>query len=102
MIGLKTKYDCAGKDQQQITALLSLILLTIPLLLLRALPRNGSTSHNILNFVTSVPFFYMLSVACGSYHTVIVTQKGEVYTCGSNDHGQLGHEKPCKKPGKFL
>ncbi|PNF22147.1 putative E3 ubiquitin-protein ligase HERC4 [Cryptotermes secundus] len=39
-------------------------------------------------------------VACGSYHTVIVTRNGEVYTCGSNDHGQLGHEKPCKKPGK--
>ncbi|XP_021936482.1 probable E3 ubiquitin-protein ligase HERC4 isoform X2 [Zootermopsis nevadensis] len=39
-------------------------------------------------------------VACGSYHTVIVTCDGEVYTCGSNDYGQLGHEKPCKKPEK--
>jgi alpha-tubulin suppressor-like RCC1 family protein len=51
---------------------------------------------------TLIPFLYVLSVACGSYHTVIVTCDGEVYTCGSNDHGQLGHEKPCKKPGKYL
>ncbi|GFG40937.1 hypothetical protein Cfor_04032 [Coptotermes formosanus] len=39
-------------------------------------------------------------IACGSYHTVIVTGDGEVYTCGSNDHGQLGHEKSHKKPAK--
>ncbi|KAJ9585786.1 hypothetical protein L9F63_002423 [Diploptera punctata] len=39
-------------------------------------------------------------VACGTYHTVIVTRNGEVYSCGSNDHGQLGHSKPCKKPEK--
>ena len=46
--------------------------------------------------------FCMLSVACGNYHSVIVTGDGEVYTCGSNDHGQLGHEKSRKKPGKCL
>jgi alpha-tubulin suppressor-like RCC1 family protein len=46
--------------------------------------------------------FYMLSVACGNYHSVIVTGDGEVYTCGSNDHGQLGHEKSHKKPGNYL
>jgi alpha-tubulin suppressor-like RCC1 family protein len=46
--------------------------------------------------------FCMLSVACGNYHSVIVTGDGEVYTCGSNDHGQLGHEKSRKKPGKYL
>jgi len=46
--------------------------------------------------------FCMFSVACGNYHSVIVTGDGEVYTCGSNDHGQLGHEKSCKKPGKDL
>jgi alpha-tubulin suppressor-like RCC1 family protein len=51
---------------------------------------------------TLIAFLYVLSVACGSYHTVIVTCDGEVYTCGSNDHGQLGHEKPRKKPGKYL
>jgi len=44
----------------------------------------------------------MLSVACGNCHSVIVTGNGEVYTCGSNDHGQLGHEKSCKTPGKCL
>ncbi|KAJ4427740.1 hypothetical protein ANN_25393 [Periplaneta americana] len=39
-------------------------------------------------------------VACGHFHTVIVTVDGGVYSCGSNDHGQLGHEKSCKKPEK--
>lgn len=30
-------------------------------------------------------------VACGVDHTVGLTEKGEVYTCGSNKNGQLGH-----------
>jgi E3 ubiquitin-protein ligase HERC4 len=32
----------------------------------------------------------VLSVGCGWEHTVIATANGEVYACGSNDHGQLG------------
>lgn len=33
------------------------------------------------------------TIACGSSHTLVVLQSGEVYSCGNNDHGQLGHEK---------
>uniref|UniRef100_A0A1B6KH92 HECT domain-containing protein n=2 Tax=Graphocephala atropunctata TaxID=36148 RepID=A0A1B6KH92_9HEMI len=36
-------------------------------------------------------------VACGKYHTVLVTTTGSVYSCGSNDYGQLGHEKQQKR-----
>lgn len=38
-------------------------------------------------------FYVFISVACGSSHTLVVLQSGEVYSCGNNDHGQLGHEK---------
>ncbi|XP_063237913.1 probable E3 ubiquitin-protein ligase HERC4 [Bacillus rossius redtenbacheri] len=37
-------------------------------------------------------------VACGSHHTALLTSGGELYTCGNNDYGQLGHNKACKKP----
>ena len=30
-------------------------------------------------------------IDCGQYHTVGLTKKGEVFTWGSNDIGQLGH-----------
>lgn len=29
-------------------------------------------------------------IACGLHHTVVLTQNGEVFTFGSNQHGQLG------------
>ena len=32
----------------------------------------------------------MVSVACGSLHCVVSTDRGEVYTWGDNDEGQLG------------
>ncbi|KAK7873892.1 hypothetical protein R5R35_005749 [Gryllus longicercus] len=40
----------------------------------------------------------VLQVACGWHHSVMVTDNGQVYSCGSNDFGQLGHEKTRKKP----
>lgn len=33
------------------------------------------------------------SVAAGDYHTVILTEKGRVFTCGQNEPGQLGIER---------
>ncbi|XP_077518796.1 MYC binding protein highwire isoform X2 [Amblyomma americanum] len=32
-----------------------------------------------------------VQVACGMHHTVVLLQNGQVYTFGSNQHGQLGH-----------
>ena len=34
--------------------------------------------------------------ACGEEHTVVLTQKGEVYAFGSNRKGQLGTGQPSK------
>ncbi|XP_018331399.1 probable E3 ubiquitin-protein ligase HERC4 [Agrilus planipennis] len=40
----------------------------------------------------------IVEVACGDNHTLILTNEGKVYSCGSNDYGQLGHDQPRKRP----
>ncbi len=40
--------------------------------------------------VVALEDHFASSLACGQYHTVIVTNKGEVFSCGKNDYGQLG------------
>lgn len=40
------------------------------------------------------------NVSCGENHTLIITSDGEVYSCGNNDYGQLGHRQPRKRPRK--
>ncbi|TEA34845.1 hypothetical protein DBR06_SOUSAS4310025 [Sousa chinensis] len=37
-------------------------------------------------------------VACGGSHSVFLLEDGEVYTCGLNTKGQLGHEREGNKP----
>ena len=37
-------------------------------------------------------------VACGSYHTVIVDGLGDIWTCGTGDHGVHGHEHHFDQP----
>ncbi|XP_011257668.1 probable E3 ubiquitin-protein ligase HERC4 isoform X1 [Camponotus floridanus] len=36
-------------------------------------------------------------IACGENYTVTITNDGQVYSCGNNDYGQLGHEKARKR-----
>lgn len=36
-------------------------------------------------------------VSCGYYHTAIVSKKGRLYTCGSNEYSQLGHNLDSRK-----
>ncbi|KAF5305408.1 hypothetical protein FQR65_LT07734 [Abscondita terminalis] len=36
--------------------------------------------------------------ACGDTHSLLLTKDGKVYSCGSNDYGQLGHDQPRKRP----
>jgi len=39
----------------------------------------------------------VVQIACGNNHTIVITEDGQVYSCGNNDCGQLGHEKPTKR-----
>lgn len=32
----------------------------------------------------------IMSISCGSYHTTILTKRGELFVCGRNDFGQIG------------
>ncbi|XP_076636822.1 HECT and RLD domain containing E3 ubiquitin ligase 4 isoform X2 [Colletes latitarsis] len=36
-------------------------------------------------------------IACGENYTIIITHDGQIYSCGNNDYGQLGHEKGRKR-----
>ncbi|XP_070070832.1 probable E3 ubiquitin-protein ligase HERC3 isoform X1 [Drosophila takahashii] len=71
----------------------------------------GSTSHGQLGLggiedeqiltpsqIPWSPDSAVLQVACGHRHTLFLTASGKVYACGSNDHSQLGHELPTKRP----
>lgn len=39
----------------------------------------------------------IVEIACGENYTVVLTNSGEIYSCGNNDHGQLGHDKPKRR-----
>lgn len=44
----------------------------------------------------------VIDAACGPTHTLLLTKEGKVYSCGSNDFGQLGHNQPRKRPRMSL
>lgn len=46
----------------------------------------------------SPPDSCVIQVSCGRWHTLFLTSDGKVFSCGSNDNGQLGHELPTKRP----
>ncbi|KAJ0233881.1 Regulator of chromosome condensation [Hirschfeldia incana] len=64
--------------------------------------RNATTP----SIISEVP--YAEEVACGGYHTCVVTRSGELYTWGSNENGCLGTEStyvshsPVRVEGPFL
>jgi alpha-tubulin suppressor-like RCC1 family protein len=64
--------------------------------------RNATTP----SIISEVP--YAEEVACGGYHTCVVTRGGELYTWGSNENGCLGTDStyvshsPVRVEGPFL
>jgi E3 ubiquitin-protein ligase HERC4 len=73
----------------------------------------GSTSHGQLGLggieedhitlpreVTTLRNKKIVNVCCGPRHTLFLMEGGTVYSCGNNDHSQLGHDKARRRPGK--
>lgn len=38
-------------------------------------------------------------ISCGERHSLIGLFSGHLFSCGNNDHGQLGHEKGTQRLG---
>lgn len=46
--------------------------------------------RNILNKLKYIRKLFVVDVACGDYHSAVITNLSEVYLWGSNKNGQLG------------
>ncbi|EEY57540.1 uncharacterized protein PITG_00097 [Phytophthora infestans T30-4] len=54
------------------------------------LGHNDSIDRKIPQFVEALSDQQIVSVACGQYHTMVVTVSGKAFAFGKNDYGQLG------------
>jgi RCC1 and BTB domain-containing protein len=41
--------------------------------------------------VSALSNYHVIDIACGESHTIALTNKGEIYTWGGGQLGQLGH-----------
>ena len=41
-------------------------------------------------------------IECGEFHTLLLLNTGELYSCGNNENGQLGHNKRTTRPGNLF
>lgn len=54
----------------------------------------GGIEEEFVDSPTNINFTRKIkSVTCGESHTIFVLTDGTLWSCGCNDHGQLGHDK---------
>ncbi|ODN02865.1 putative E3 ubiquitin-protein ligase HERC4 [Orchesella cincta] len=59
----------------------------------------GGIEEDSVDTPTKIKFTRKIkSVACGESHTVFILEDGTLWSCGCNDHGQLGHDKCRTRP----
>ncbi|XP_076666112.1 HECT and RLD domain containing E3 ubiquitin ligase 4 isoform X2 [Andrena cerasifolii] len=60
---------------------------------------GGIEDENVLTprEVDFEPAAKVEQIACGENYTIVITRDGQIYSCGNNDFGQLGHEKGRKR-----
>ncbi|KAG7384717.1 putative ATP-dependent RNA helicase ddx49 [Phytophthora pseudosyringae] len=56
------------------------------------LGHNDSIDRKVPQHVEALSDQHVVSVACGQYHTMVVTATGKAFAFGKNDYGQLGME----------
>ncbi|GMF58364.1 unnamed protein product [Phytophthora fragariaefolia] len=54
------------------------------------LGHNDSIDRKVPQHVEAMGDQHVISVACGQYHTMVVTAAGKTFAFGKNDYGQLG------------
>ncbi|ESP04646.1 hypothetical protein LOTGIDRAFT_223779 [Lottia gigantea] len=53
---------------------------------------GGSDENQCLPIpVTSLPESTIVDISCSDLHTLVAVENGQLYSCGNNDFGQLGH-----------
>lgn len=55
------------------------------------LGHGDTNTRNTPEYVKALEGEHIVSAACGKGHTLFLTDKGVVYSCGDNKMGQLGH-----------
>lgn len=53
-------------------------------------PKNESNSHDVPTIVRLLATKSVVQIACGSYHSLALTNNGDLYAWGANSYGQCG------------
>ncbi|XP_048656888.1 RCC1 and BTB domain-containing protein 2 isoform X3 [Marmota marmota marmota] len=61
---------------------------------------NGTTNHGLVpcHISTNLSNKQVIEVACGSYHSLVLTADGEVFAWGYNNSGQVGSGSTANQP----
>nr|KAF6428370.1 RCC1 and BTB domain containing protein 2 [Rousettus aegyptiacus] len=61
---------------------------------------NGTTNHGLVpcHISTNLSNKQVIEVACGSYHSLVLTSDGEVFAWGYNNSGQIGSGSTANQP----
>ncbi|KAL6039185.1 hypothetical protein STEG23_012209, partial [Scotinomys teguina] len=61
---------------------------------------NGTTNHGLVpcHISTNLSNKQVIEVACGSYHSLVLTSDGEIFAWGYNNSGQVGSGSTANQP----
>jgi E3 ubiquitin-protein ligase HERC4 len=95
LIPRKLDFQKASEVKQSITFFIKLICFFFHCMFISKVMKSSFCYFGCYYFQIMISIYII--VACGENHTVIIIENGQIYSCGNNDSGQLGHEKPTKR-----